>query len=266
MLGIAVALAAATNLRAAVTVSIESKSVAAGQNVLVGFFASSNSGDVLSGFNFPLDIGPSGQGFPPAISYGPTPLQNSAFDFTDLSTALNSTVNVDGVINGDGEGLALGPSPTKLFDLELAIAPSAVPGTIIPLVIVNPTTPVNLFSISGPNSPQVGSLQGGTLTIAGASNADFDGNGLVDGRDFLAWQRGFGIQTGATHQNGDANGDGAVAQSDLTAWRDQYGQHLVLPTAASVPEPAATTIAIACLFACAGAVRSHCMRVARAGS
>jgi hypothetical protein len=235
-------------------VSIESKSAAAGQNVLIGFFASSNSGDVLSGFNFPLDIGPSGQGFPPAISYGPTPIQNSAFEFTDLSTALNSAVNVDGVVNGDSAGLALGPSPTKLFDLELSIGPSAVLGTIIPLLIVNPTTPVNLFSIAGPNSPQVGSLQGGTLTIAGASNADFDGNGLVDGRDFLAWQRGFGVQTGATHQNGDANGDGAVAQNDLTAWRGQYGQHLGIPATVGVPEPGAVMAAIMCMLTYTAAI------------
>ncbi len=240
------------------TVSIESKSAAAGQNVLVGFFASSNSGDVLSAFNFPLDIGPSGQGLPPAISYGPTPIQNSAFDFTDLSTALNSTVNVDGVINGDGQGLTLGPSPTKLFDLELTIGPSAVPGTIIPLVFVNPTAPVNLFSIAGPNSPQVGSLQGGTLTIAGASNADFDGNGLVDGRDFLAWQRGFGVQAGANRQNGDANGDGAVNQGDLTAWRGQFGQQSLLAVATSVPEPQSALLAIGVLLTAAVLFRISC--------
>jgi hypothetical protein len=240
-----------------VTVSIESKSAAAGQNVLIGFFASSNSGDILSGFNFPLDIGPTGQGLPPAVSYGSTPLQNSAFDFTDLSTALNSTVNVDGVINGDGEGLTLGPSPTKLFDLELTIVPTAVPGTSIPVVIVNPTAPVNLFSIAGPNSPQVGSLQGGTLTISGASNADFDGNGLVDGRDFLAWQRGFGIQTDAIHQNGDANGDGAVNQGDLTAWRGQFGQHSVLAGATSVPEPRSALLATGVLLTAAVLFRAR---------
>jgi hypothetical protein len=52
-------------------------------------------------------------------------------------------------------------------------------------------------------------------------SADFDGDGDIDGRDFLIWQRGFGA-TNATPSQGDANADGNVDATDLTVWQDQY--------------------------------------------
>jgi hypothetical protein len=76
-----------------------------------------------------------------------------------------------------------------------------------------------------------------------SGNADFDGDGDVDGRDFLAWQRGFGITSGAPSAQGDANGDGAVDAADLEFWQSQYGAEelsaLHLPPSAlnSIPEP-----------------------------
>lgn len=76
-----------------------------------------------------------------------------------------------------------------------------------------------------------------------AGNADFDDDGDIDGRDFLAWQRGFGITSGALREQGDANNDGAVDAADLSFWSDQYGtaelSALHLPPSAlnSIPEP-----------------------------
>ncbi len=52
---------------------------------------------------------------------------------------------------------------------------------------------------------------------------DFDEDGDVDGRDFLAWQRGFGITNGAAPSQGDANSDGKVNGLDLQQWRTDYG-------------------------------------------
>jgi hypothetical protein len=68
------------------------------------------------------------------------------------------------------------------------------------------------------------------------ATADFDDDSDVDGRDFLFWQRGFGITTGAELGDGDSNGDGSVDAIDLSVWHDQYGEpgHLAV---ASVPEP-----------------------------
>jgi hypothetical protein len=78
-------------------------------------------------------------------------------------------------------------------------------------------------------------------TISG--DADFDGDGDVDGRDFLAWQRGFGLTSGALPEQGDANGDGAVDAADLDYWSAQYGNEMSSslrhpPSALnSIPEP-----------------------------
>jgi serpin B len=54
------------------------------------------------------------------------------------------------------------------------------------------------------------------------TSADFDGDGDIDGRDFLAWQRGFGMNSGAQHSNGDSNSDGDVDADDLHAWQASY--------------------------------------------
>ena len=58
--------------------------------------------------------------------------------------------------------------------------------------------------------------------LRGPLGPDFDSDFDVDGRDFLAWQRGFGLATGATKAQGDANGDGAVNETDLLEWQSRY--------------------------------------------
>ncbi len=52
-------------------------------------------------------------------------------------------------------------------------------------------------------------------------NADFGASGLVNGDDFLTWQRGTGAA--GTQSEGDANFDGLINSDDLSAWDDQYG-------------------------------------------
>ena len=65
----------------------------------------------------------------------------------------------------------------------------------------------------------------------GGDSADFDGNQVVDGKDFLIWQRGFGgVGSPAT---GDANGDLAVNGADLTIWKNQFGSAAI----SAIPEP-----------------------------
>lgn len=51
---------------------------------------------------------------------------------------------------------------------------------------------------------------------------DFNGDGDIDGGDFLALQRGFGIQTNALPGNGDANSDGAVGMEDFHMWQQGF--------------------------------------------
>lgn len=87
-------------------------------------------------------------------------------------------------------------------------------------------------------------------TFVAPENADFDGDGDVDGADFLALQRGLGIATGAMLSQGDANGDGAVDSSDIDVWQLQYAASSAPSTASSVPEPVTgVMIALALLSA-----------------
>ncbi|TWU27885.1 PEP-CTERM sorting domain-containing protein [Bythopirellula polymerisocia] len=84
---------------------------------------------------------------------------------------------------------------------------------------------------------------------APVENADFDGDGDVDGRDFLIWQRGYNI--GTTAAQGDANGDNMVNAADLAIWKTQYGTPPLSATFASVPEPSAMVLVFVSAFSCA---------------
>ncbi len=64
---------------------------------------------------------------------------------------------------------------------------------------------------------------------------DFDDDGVVDGADFLAWQRGLGTTGNATRAQGDANLDGNVDAADLDVWADQYGTAPAVAAAALAP-------------------------------
>jgi serpin B len=67
-------------------------------------------------------------------------------------------------------------------------------------------------------------LQNNVAPVVVDSHADFDGSLNVDGADFLAWQRGVGVTTGAQRSQGDSNADGDVDANDLALWRQTYGQ------------------------------------------
>ncbi|RIK78377.1 MAG: hypothetical protein DCC67_11620 [Planctomycetota bacterium] len=65
----------------------------------------------------------------------------------------------------------------------------------------------------------VGALES---NFAPAQPADFNGDAITDGADYLTWQRNFG-RTGAVKAQGDANADGTVNAADLGVWRSNYG-------------------------------------------
>jgi hypothetical protein len=76
---------------------------------------------------------------------------------------------------------------------------------------------------------------------------DFDVDGDVDGDDFLAWQRGLGITTGATLADGDADGDGAVDGDDLAIWKTNFASSGAVGAVGSVPEPAGVVLMLGAL-------------------
>jgi endonuclease I len=80
----------------------------------------------------------------------------------------------------------------------------------------------------------------GIVAPAAVANADFNGDGSIDGQDFLVWQSGLGLTGTAERLNGDANGDHAVDAVDLAIWRTQFGT--TPPGFASVPEPTAAVM------------------------
>lgn len=82
-------------------------------------------------------------------------------------------------------------------------------------------------------------------------SADFDGDGDVDGADFLAFQIGFGITQGQTQADGDANHDGGVNAFDFGIWQQQYGTENIgdLGVSTAVPEPGTASLLL--LVGCA---------------
>jgi hypothetical protein len=85
------------------------------------------------------------------------------------------------------------------------------------------------------------------LFVAGdapVEDADFDGDGDVDGQDFLTWQRGLGQTGTGTLTTGDANDDNDVDGADLAIWRQQFGPGAPVT---AIPEPASAGLCLVSL-------------------
>lgn len=91
-------------------------------------------------------------------------------------------------------------------------------------------------------------------------DADFNGDFVVDGADFLIWQRNLGASN-ALLTAGDADRDGVVGAGDLAVWQEEFGLSLdsfpgattILPTQMAthaVPEPSVAVLALIAMAAC----------------
>jgi len=85
-----------------------------------------------------------------------------------------------------------------------------------------------------------------------APYADFNLDGVVDGKDLHTLMSNMGVQSGASFEQGDTNGDGVVDGSDFLLWQRTLGAATSLSafsdlstSGASVPEPATLFLAFA---------------------
>ncbi|BBO33088.1 hypothetical protein PLANPX_2700 [Lacipirellula parvula] len=80
--------------------------------------------------------------------------------------------------------------------------------------------------------------------------ADADGNGTIDGADFLIWQRNMGKESPVGPAEGDFNFDGVVDAADLEIWKSQDGT-TVPPdnhgASLQIPEPSSAMLTITTL-------------------
>ena len=159
------------------------------------------------------------------------------------------TLNIDYSIIGDGDGLSISSGTgnqigTFAAPVDPLLGPLANNGgstqTHAPLPgspALDAGDPAIVFSASEfdqRGTPFVrvedGDLVAGSIIDVGAyeaqapPSADFDQDGDVDGTDFLAWQRGFGLASGALLADGNSDDDDDVDVSDLAVWASTYGQ------------------------------------------
>lgn len=146
--------------------------------------------------------------------------------------SLYDQLQVDGTLNAGGTlNVALmGYSPVEgdSFDLLDFGSLTGVFAVSLPSLNTGLAWDVSAFETTG------------TLSVIAdiVENADFDGDGDVDGGDFLIWQRGFGLTAQEDNSLGDANGDGDVNEADLAIWHTQYAEPgELVATQTAVPEP-----------------------------
>jgi hypothetical protein len=127
--------------------------------------------------------------------------------------------------------------------------------------IVGAGSVLTLTYTAGPNNggEEVFAFDNLVLSDEGATptnNADFNGDNIVDGADFLIWQKGFGATGQPDKSTGDATGDGNVNGLDLDQWKLKFGGAPAVAAIGAVPEPASLTLAgLAAIFAAGAAAR-----------
>jgi hypothetical protein len=141
--------------------------------------------------------------------------------------------------------------------LELAFAPgvnlTGQLGRTINLFDWTDVTPTGAFNVTSPYQWDLTQLYvSGEVTLIGIQNADFNGDGTVNGDDLAKWKANFGASGNTTHIQGDADGDHDVDGADLLTWQRQLGSLGAASRSTSateaVPEPSATMMLFAGLL------------------
>ena len=156
-----------------ITFSIEvAPPVAAGDDATVSFFGTSatTGGQLVNGFNLPVDIGGDGAGLANGLSIGVGALANPIASTASLTTGgpQNDMFGTDTIVNiGGGPSFTVDDTPTLLFDLVIS-TDAATPVGTFPIQLVNNP----FFSVTGGDgiTPLTGSSViapgGGSIEIA----------------------------------------------------------------------------------------------------
>ncbi len=138
--------------RAGIVLTVDNVTVFAGQTAIVGVYATSTSGDIMTGFNLPLDFNRDGNAsLPLGFSYESPVIAHAIFSNTGFDRPASIVfANVDSIPTGSGENVTLGLTPIRLFDLRVNVAGTVAVGTVLPIDIEIPPTPLqSLFNVAG---------------------------------------------------------------------------------------------------------------------
>jgi endonuclease I len=186
----------------------------------------------------------------------PTPLNFSIFNLA-ATAGFTAGLDLDGII-GSGDTSRLNTNLSTFSGAStLAAAASRAFAATLDTSIPGAFSASYVLSFSDENLVGAANVASLTLNLMGSvqgstPNADFNSDGFVDAADLIAWQRGVGLSATGTRADGDANGDHAVDMFDLDVWNDQFGSPPPMTAAAAtVPEPATTSIAVLAFVAIA---------------
>lgn len=73
---------------------------------------------------------------------------------------------------------------------------------------------------------------------------DYNHDGVVDGNDFLVWQRNFGSAASPAGSGADGDGDGVIGSGDLDQWKASFGEPSAGLAVASMAGESSTDVAV----------------------
>jgi len=164
---------------------------------------------------------------PPAL-VGDVPINMGLFSVGNTRTG----IFYDDSIENDGQPLNEGAMVSAMFGSSTYNWTISYTGNIAWSNMDNSV----VSSVTGADTGNDIVLIGHSSSVV-APGGDFDGDGVIDGHDFLLWQQGFAT--------------GTYDASDLAEWEFGFGTTPLASAAVAVPEPATGVIGLAMLLALA---------------
>ncbi len=156
------------------------------------------------------------------------PIAGGQFSATDIGITLPQATYESNL-----NSLALGDSVNSddISDLTGVNAPSGSGSYVVAGNVATLTLPLDFLLAEGADpETRFSGTWTATYSLATPVDGDFNDDGIVDGADFLVWQRG--------------ESPDPLSASDLETWKTAFGG----PAIAAVPEPTAALLMVAAMF------------------